>query len=146
MLTGRSVPHFPTEDSKLRATSLVKRRGGNCPNTLEVLQQLIEQDDNAHLIFLGTLPARNSASTKRITDSLPGIDLRHCIYREECQEAASSYIIKSESADSRTIVNYNELPEMTVDEFVNAADKIREGSEVDGRKRIWVHFEVRRPQ
>ena len=130
------MPHFPEEDAKLRATSLIKRRGGNCPNTLEVLQQLIESEDNAHLIFLGTLPARNSPATKRITDSLPGIDLRHCVYREECCEAASSYIIKSESADSRTIVNYNEVPEMTVDEFVSAANSIASGSEIDGRRRM----------
>ncbi|KAK5944313.1 hypothetical protein PMZ80_003594 [Knufia obscura] len=35
------VPHFPEQDSKTRATNLTKRRGGNCPNSLEVLQQLV---------------------------------------------------------------------------------------------------------
>ena len=36
-----TVPQFPEEDSKLRATSFTRRRGGNTPNTLEVLQQLV---------------------------------------------------------------------------------------------------------
>ncbi len=35
-----SVPHYPIEDEKLRATEIVRRRGGNCPNTLEVVAQL----------------------------------------------------------------------------------------------------------
>lgn len=137
----KSVPHFPAEDSKLRATSLQKRRGGNCPNTLEVLQQLAEAEDGANLIFLGVLPSRTSAATMRITNSLPGIDLRHCIYRDESTEAASSYIIKSEKGDSRTIVNYNELKEMTVNEFNAAAKNVASGLPSGGR--IWYHFEVR---
>jgi ketohexokinase len=97
------------------------------------------------LIFLGVLPARNSAATRTITNSLNGIDLRHCVYREECWEAASSYIIKSESKDSRTIVNYNELPEMSVDEFVGAADLIVAGVDGSRNGRVWFHFEVRCP-
>jgi ketohexokinase len=105
-----------------------------------VLQQLGEDEDSAHLIFLGTLPSRTSPATKLITDSLPGIDLRHCIYREESQEASSSYIIKSEAADSRTIVNYNELKEMSVDEFVEAAKRIANG--VATGAQFWFHFEV----
>jgi ketohexokinase len=137
-----SVPHFPEEDSKLRATTLTKRRGGNCPNTLEVLQQLLSIDPhfNDCLLFLGTLPARDSQATKTITDSLKGIDFSHCIYREECQEAASSYIIKSEAEDSRTIVNYNELPEMTVSEFIGAANAVGRGE--GGGTGVWWHFEV----
>lgn len=105
-----------------------------------MLQQLGESDDNAHLIFLGTLPARTSPATKLITDSLSGIDLRHCIYRDECQEASSSYILKSEAADSRTIVNYNELPEMSVKEFTDAARNIASGVQTGGQ--FWFHFEV----
>ena len=68
------VPYFPEQDSKLRATGLTKRRGGNCPNSLEVLQQLIheeyfhrrESSDPAacppvpELSLIATLPSRNS--------------------------------------------------------------------------------------
>ena len=63
------------------------------------------------------------------------VDLTHCIYRDEYTELASSYIIKSRSTDSRTIVNYNELPEMTTKEFIVIADKL--GSEAS-----WYHFEA----
>ena len=42
------VPRYPEEDSKLRATSFTKRRGGNTPNTLEVLQQLVDTDTYDH--------------------------------------------------------------------------------------------------
>lgn len=61
--------------------------------------------------------------------------LDHCIYREQFQEPASSYIIKSQSTGSRTIVNYNELPGMTVEEFTQIADKL-------GPQATWFHFEV----
>ncbi|KIW04368.1 uncharacterized protein PV09_04652 [Verruconis gallopava] len=141
-----TVPLFPEEDSKLRATSLVKRRGGNCPNTLEVLSQLISIKSatcNTKLVFLGTLPSSSSQASKTIVDSLPGVDLSHCIYREECFEAASSYIIKSQTTDSRTIVNYNELPEMTVDEFVRVAREA--GVPEAGGEGVWWHFEGRIP-
>lgn len=37
-----NVPHFPGEDKKLRASSKIRRRGGNCGNSLEVLEQLVE--------------------------------------------------------------------------------------------------------
>jgi len=65
----------------------------------------------------------------------PTVDLSHCIHREEFNEPASSYIIKSQQTNSRTIVNYNELPEMTTDEFIVMAEKL-------GYEASWYHFEV----
>jgi ketohexokinase len=92
-----SVPHFPEEDSKLRATDLSIRRGGNCPNSLEVLQQLLHhsafysfssssslpsststssatstataQEDDVKLHLVTCLPAKSSPATRRITAS-----------------------------------------------------------------------------
>jgi ketohexokinase len=62
----------------------------------------------------------------------------HCLYREGREEAASSYIIRSSETGSRTIVNFNSLPEMSVGEFVRIADVFTEhGNE------CWWHFEVR---
>ena len=61
--------------------------------------------------------------------------MNNCIYRDEFNEPASSYIIKSQESGSRTIVNYNELPEMTVDEFKKIADEL-------GPRSTWFHFEV----
>ena len=82
------------------------------------------------------LPNKESPGVQQIKSSFgPLVDLNPCIYRERFSEPASSYIIKSFSTDSRTIVNYNELPEMTVDEFANVADSL-------GHDLKWCHFEV----
>lgn len=86
--------------------------------------------------LVAVLPAKSSIASQQIQSALePHVHLDHCIYREEFNEPASSYIIKSQSSGSRTIVNYNELPEMTVDEFTRIADAL--GSEAG-----WYHFEV----
>jgi ketohexokinase len=120
ILIYTSVPHYPSEDEKLRAQSISHRRGGNCPNTLEVLSQLQAHSSSSalvELVLFAVFPARESAATQMITSSLPGVDLSHCIYRDDCVEAASSYIIRSEESGSRTIVNYNDLTEMSFEEF-----------------------------
>lgn len=114
------------------------RRGGNCPNTLEVLRQLLEssQDSTLHLTLCAVLPAHESLSTRQIKSSLgKGIDLTHCIHREGYREAASSYVIRSQSTGTRTLINYNNLPEMTYDEFVAVADRLADVIE-------WCHFEA----
>lgn len=144
-----SVTHYPAEDSKLRATTLQVRRGGNCPNTLEVLQQLLRQRQEkeqgrkhvtVHLV--STLPSRTSAATAKILASFgrqPVANFAHCLYREGHDEPASSYIIRSQATGSRTIVNFNDLPEMTEAEFVAIADRFGKEAET------WWHFEVCRP-
>jgi ketohexokinase len=133
------VPHFPDEDAKLRATKLEIRRGGNCPNSLEVLQQFITEKDNVQLHLACCLPHEDAPSTTRIISSFgrdTSINFGHCIYRRRHAEAASSYIIRSKESGSRTIVNYNELPEMTLDEFA----AIVGGFTADDAS--WWHFEV----
>lgn len=131
-------PHYPSEDEKLRATSLSRRRGGNCPNSLEVLQQLTSSTSGQGVLNLVTvLPAQSSVAAQQIRAELePRVSLEQCIYREEFSEPASSYIIKSLESGSRTIVNYNELPEMSVDEVKGVIDSV-------GEKAGWFHFEVR---
>ncbi|KAI0408208.1 Ribokinase-like protein [Xylaria palmicola] len=142
-----SVPHYPDEDSKLRASSLQVRRGGNCPNTLEVLQQLLREEQGVHEsvkvrpYLLTCLPARNAPATKRIIESFgtdTPVDFSRCIFRGENQEPASSYIIRSSATGSRTLVNYNGLAEMTFDEFVAATENL-------GGETSWFHFEGRIP-
>ena len=63
------------------------------------------------------------------------VDLTHSLYREDYNEPASSYVIRSCSTDSRTLINYNELPEMTSKEFTTIADEL-------GDEMGWCHFEV----
>jgi ketohexokinase len=131
------VDHYPPEDEKLRASRLEKRRGGNVPNTLEVVQQLLQrQRGSVPLFLLAVMPSYSSPATQQIRSSLgPRVDFSHCLYRELSSEAPSSYIIKSLATNSRTIVNYNELAEMTADEFNKAADNL-------SGKALVYHFEV----
>ncbi|KJZ80555.1 hypothetical protein HIM_00405 [Hirsutella minnesotensis 3608] len=146
-----SVPHYPEQDSKLRATSLAVRRGGNCPNTLEVLEQLLAArqgggDDagrrDIRTYLVSPLPRQSSPATRRILASFatrPRADFSYCLYRQDCTEPASSYIIRSEATGSRTIVNYNDLPEMTAREFEGVASRF------DSACETWWHFEGRIP-
>jgi ketohexokinase len=125
---------------------------------LEVLQQLGEiferklhgrntgwdrDPEPVNLSLLAVLPNVNSPATNLIKSSLPGVNLDHCIYRDQCQEAASSYVIRAEKSGSRTIVNYNELPEMTVEEFSAAAGHLQSLHMGEEEDRTWWHFEVR---
>ncbi|XEU96595.1 hypothetical protein FSHL1_001880 [Fusarium sambucinum] len=138
-----SVPFFPSEDAKLRATSLNIRRGGNCPNSLQVLEQLLAEHDDLQLHLVSPLPDVSSSATKRVVSSFgpqSKIDFSHCLYRHESTEAASSYIIRSEASGSRTLVNYNDLPEMTEYEFGNIAQSFGADQET------WWHFEGRIPE
>ncbi|KAI1663036.1 Ribokinase-like protein [Daldinia decipiens] len=139
------VPQYPGEDSKLRATNLQVRRGGNCPNTLEVLQQLLkERNDGGRDIkpyLISCLPSADAPATATIVDSFGPeslVDFTRCIFREDQRQPASSYIIRSEATGSRTLVNYNDLPEMTIGEFVAAADELGDDA--------WFHFEGRIPE
>ena len=94
---------------------------------LEVLQQLVELKklDPVSLIFYSVLPSKSSVGTQKIKSSFgPMVDMSLSIYREEFIEPASSYIMKSRSTDSRTNVNYNELPEMTGEEFVSMVNAL----------------------
>ncbi|OQD76040.1 hypothetical protein PENDEC_c005G01909 [Penicillium decumbens] len=137
-----TTSYYPGEDEKLRASTIVRRQGGNCPNTLEVLQQLVAHPSTEKrplLNLVSILPGRETSTSQQLRSAFePHVRLDHCIYREQFQEPASSYIIKSQSTGSRTIVNYNELPEMTIEEFTQIADKL-------GPQATWFHFEGRIP-
>ncbi|KAK1754652.1 hypothetical protein QBC47DRAFT_384538 [Echria macrotheca] len=141
------VPRFPLEDSKLRATGLQVRRGGNCPNTLEVLLQLLSGQDDVKPHLVSCLPNQQSAATRKILSSFGPdaaaveVDFRHCLYRQDHHEPASSYIIRNCETGSRTIVNFNDLPEMTAEEFSTIANEIMQAG-----GDYWWHFEGRIPE
>ena len=134
------VPHFPIEDEKLRATSLIKRRGGNGANSLEVLAQLVPRIDEKQLILLAPLPEERSSDFQFIESSLgPNVTVSRHLCREGVSEAASSYIIRNAENASRTIVNHNPLKEMELSEFKTFAEQTHEES----HRLVWWHFEVR---
>ncbi|KAJ5229259.1 hypothetical protein N7489_009967 [Penicillium chrysogenum] len=139
-----TAPYYPGEDEKLRASRISRRRGGNCPNTLEVLGQLLQYGPSSaesSLNLIAVLPSKSSVPCQQIQSSLGNmVRLDRCIYREGFSEPASSYIITSQATGSRTIVNYNELPEMTRTEFVTAVEPLRAVTD-----RPWFHFEGRAP-
>lgn len=136
-----SVPHFPEEDDKLRATNLRVRRGGNGGNSLEVLQQFLPKPSNLGLHLVATLPNRHASATAKVVSSFgPGspIDLSHCIYRDDQTEAAGCWVLSSQATGSRTIVSHNGLPDMNKEEFVDIADAFRDKD----AENMWWHFEV----
>jgi ketohexokinase len=103
------------------------------------LEQLLAEHDDLQLHLVSPLPDVSSSATKRVISSFgpqSKIDFSHCLYRHESTEAASSYIIRSETSGSRTLVNYNDLPEMTEDEFGTIAQSFGTDQET------WWHFEV----
>lgn len=150
------MPHFPVEDQKLRASGLTRRRGGNCANTLEVLSQLVFQQSgsdtegsespsgNTQIHLLSVLPSKQSDAVKFVRDSLKNVKMNNsCIFRPTFAEAASSFIIQNEWNNSRTIVSYNELPEMTTKEFIAKAFLL---TQVEDALEGWYHFEGRIPE
>lgn len=105
-----------------------------------MLQQLVKEKDAVAPYLVSCLPNASSPATRRVISSFglgSSVDFRHCVYRETHSEAASSYIIRSEQSGSRTLVNFNDLPEMNVEEFEHVARAF----EVDDE--TWWHFEVR---
>jgi len=136
-----SVPNFPAEDDKIRASAVARRRGGNCPNTVDVLQQLCNTDSgetgvDIKLNLVVVLPKPSSSAVQDIYRSFgPGVDLSKCIYRNEFAEPSSSYIIKNLASDTRTIISYNAMPNMKLDEFTQIASSF-------GGEAPWYHFEV----
>lgn len=148
-----SVPKFPVEDEKLRATSHARRRGGNCANTLEVLSQLVSEttsdlsdDDNEseaptsgpQLHLLAVLPEATSADVAFIRKSLRNVGLaKSCIFRPGFRDAAVSYIIQNTAKNTRTMVSHTPLPEMTAQEFVASSRELHG----EGLEQGWYHFE-----
>ncbi|CAN8095839.1 unnamed protein product [Discula destructiva] len=136
-----NIPNYPVEDAKLRATSIKTRRGGNCGNSLEVLEQYVPEDLGLHLVTV--LPNRESAATKKVLSSFSGtrVDVSHSVYREHQTEAASCYVLQSQATGSRTILSHNDLDDMTLEEFIDIAAAFKDR---DGQTR-W-HFEGRVPE
>ena len=79
-------------------------------------------DNNVQLHLISTLPERGSPDCQKILgsfgDSQSRIKFDRCLFRQGHAEAASSYIIRSDQAGTRTLVNYNNLPEMASAEVV----------------------------
>ena len=103
-----------------------------------VFKQLLGLYDTApiSLHLCSVLPTRFSSVNGKIIRALgEKVNLRHCIFREDHETPASSYIIRNEASDTRTIVNHNPLPEMTFEEFRGVVRRLGDGP-------AWFHFEA----
>jgi ketohexokinase len=98
-----SLPWYPEEDQKLRATGLTTRVGGNIPNTLDVLSQVVVPVDR--LVFVSVYAEK--MVSKRLTDTLVQKSVEVNGIWRDCPENPRSWILRSEKTGSRTIVNYN---------------------------------------
>lgn len=152
MLTTFRVPHFPQEDTKLRATKIERRRGGNTGNALEVFTQLLPQaGDTGESIYSSeqylftVLPEYLSEDTKTVMRSLPRVSSDLFQFRKNQPLAASSYIIQSAQNQSRTIVSANPLDEMTAEEFKAGVAPLIDDPKI-GNGDVWIHFEGRVPE
>ncbi|KAF2670061.1 Ribokinase-like protein [Microthyrium microscopicum] len=125
-----TVPYYPSEDDKLRATTQHIRRGGNVGNSAEVLAQLHKSPPSV----VAPISTQNPGDYPMIRESLPGVELWG-IDRKDT-ETPRSYIIRSKETGSRTIVSLNNMGELQLDEFVRVAEEKGEGV-------MWWHFEGR---
>jgi ketohexokinase len=128
LLTNFRVPHFPKEDTKLRAQKVTRRRGGNPANTLEVLSDILRYallrshhsypDPEIKLHLISVLPDAQSQDAEFIRGSIREVQIPG-LWRNDHQLAASSMIIQSKQDDTRTIVSHGgDMPEMTCEEFI----------------------------
>lgn len=121
-----TVEGYPAENDEIRALSQRRCRGGNCANTLTVLQQLGHE-----CMFAGILAEEPDGQF--ITQELKqqGINTDNC--RIVKGKTPTSYVTLSRATGSRTIVHYRDLPEFSFADFAN----------IDLSPFDWLHFEGR---
>ncbi|QBQ53406.1 PfkB family carbohydrate kinase [Nitrosococcus wardiae] len=121
-----TVEDYPAENDEIRAFSQRRCRGGNCANTLTVLQQLGHE-----CTFAGILAEEPAGQF--ITQELKqqGINMDYC--RTVTGKTPTSYVILSRATGSRTIVHYRDLPEFSFADFAN----------IDLSPFDWLHLEGR---
>lgn len=123
------VEEYPAQDEKISTREVEKRRGGNSGNSLEVLCQL---SLDKKIYFLG---AFGGAMDNPLAQDLykRGISLDYSVFRPHL-ENSQSWIIST--GESRTVINYNPVPDMDSHEFSNCLSSLHQSQN-------WFHFEGR---
>lgn len=121
-----TVEDYPAENDEVRALSQRHCRGGNCANTLTVLQQMGHE-----CAFAGVLAADSDG--EYITQQLKrqGINVNYCCTVKG--KTPTSYVTVDRATGSRTIVHYRDLPEFSFADFAR----------IDFSAFDWLHFEGR---
>jgi ketohexokinase len=94
------------------------------------------------------LPSKETVATRQIISSFGEgckANFDNCLYRDGHENPASSFIIRNEQTGSRTIVNYNSLPEMNADELRLVVERFCRRMAGTGDESWW-HFEGRIPK
>lgn len=108
-----------------------------------MLQQLLRKRNDEHTqirpYLVTCLPGRTTAASQRVAASFgpnSPVDLSHCIYREDRIEPASCYVLRCADTGSRTVVNHNDLEDMSTAEFEGVVQSFAPDQDT------WWHFEV----
>eukprot|EP00047_Mylnosiga_fluctuans_P021306 m.103223 g.103223 ORF g.103223 m.103223 type:complete len:311 (+) comp8846_c0_seq4:56-988(+) len=126
--------HYPTEDEDTQAAARQLYRGGNPANSSVILAQLIKANNgNTAVSLLTNFAHDGQAEFLRSDLTRHGVDFSHAQTIDNCH-TPTSFIIRNTSSGSRTIVNYNDLPPLTLDAF----------TAVPLESYGWVHIEGRR--
>ena len=122
-----TVPHYPTEDTKLKATCIKECGGGPCGTGLAAAAKL-----GAEAAYIGAL-AKDSGGEFLLNDMKRfGMTDEFIDMKENCA-SFSSYVILNEKCATRTCVfNKENLPEWTLDESKQNAIKNAQILMVDG--------------
>lgn len=121
-----TVECYPVEDDEVRALSQRRCIGGNCANTLTVLQQL-----GHDCVFAGTLATDTDGDEIALGLQQQGINIDYC--HRVSGESPTSYILLSHDTGTRTIVHYRDLPEFSLADF----------EKIDLSTFDWIHAEGR---
>lgn len=121
-----TVAGYPGENDEIRALSQRRCGGGNCANTLTVLQQLGHE-----CAFAGVLADEPDGQFIARQLKQQGINMDYC--RTLKGKAPTSYVLLSRATGSRTIVHYRDLPEFSFMDF----------AKIDLASFDWLHFEGR---
>ncbi|XP_034253103.1 ketohexokinase-like [Thrips palmi] len=124
-----SSPHYPEEDTLVRAIDYHKRRGGNASNSCTVLSQL-----GAKCEVLGTFASDDYAKFLQEDLKKDGIIFSHCAIHSKF-ETPFTNIILSRSSGTRTILHYR-----SKDYIENTAEDF---AKLDLSDYKWIHFEGR---
>lgn len=122
-----TVDGYPAEDAEVRALSQEVRLGGNTANTLGLLAQA------GHQCHFASVLAGDMGGLRIIRElEARGIDLSHA-RRMAGGAAPTSYIALNRRNGSRTIIHHRDLPELEMDDFMDAPVETFD----------WLHFEAR---
>jgi ketohexokinase len=140
------VPHFPEEDSCVRAAAIRKRRGGNAASTACVLAQLKQSGDVVR--WMGPLPAEgDDAAVAFVLDDMSahGVDtsFRELVATQPGDSSPlgvpSATVIVSQARGTRTIISSRRnLRELSPEHFALRLAEIQSHAAVP-----WVHIECR---